>query len=72
LDYIILIAVGASEHKEVAYFVCFLLTASVFVSSFVFHGWYMNNIIDKSQQKATVGFLVSAANCAGIPYSLAF
>ncbi|GLB19588.1 hypothetical protein AtubIFM61612_009495 [Aspergillus tubingensis] len=72
VGYIILIAVDASEHQGVAYFACFLLAAGAFVPSSVFHSWHTNNVTDESQRAATVGFLVGAANCAGIPSSLAF
>lgn len=70
--YLILIAVDAPSHKGVAYFACFLLAAGAFVPSAVFHSWHTNNVTDESQRAATVGFLVGAANCAGIPSSLAF
>ncbi|KAF7596105.1 hypothetical protein BBP40_003367 [Aspergillus hancockii] len=72
MGYIILIAVDASEHKGVAYFACFLLASGAFVPSSVFHSWHTNNVTEESQRAATVGFLVGAANCAGIPSSLAF
>ncbi|PYH98422.1 allantoate permease [Aspergillus ellipticus CBS 707.79] len=72
VGYIILIAVDASEHQAVAYFACFLLASGAFVPSSVFHSWHTNNVTDESQRAATVGFLVGAANCAGIPSSLAF
>ncbi|PLB43327.1 allantoate permease [Aspergillus steynii IBT 23096] len=70
--YIILIAVDAPTHKPLAYFACFLLASGAFVPSSVFHSWHTNNVTDESQRAATVGFLVGAANCAGIPSSLAF
>ena len=72
VGYVILIAVDASQHQGVAYFACFLLASGAFVPSSVFHSWHTNNVTDESQRAATVGFLVGAANCAGIPASLAF
>ncbi|KNG89436.1 hypothetical protein ANOM_003142 [Aspergillus nomiae NRRL 13137] len=72
VGYIILVTVDADTNKGVAYFACFLLAAGAFVPSSIFHSWHTNNVTDESQRAATVGFLVGAANCAGIPSSLSF
>ena len=72
VGYVILATVDANTNKGVAYFACFLLAAGAFVPSSIFHSWHTNNVTDESQRAATVGFLVGAANCAGIPSSLSF
>lgn len=72
IGYIILISVDPTSNKHVGYFACFLLAMGAFTCSCIYHTWYSNNIIDESRRAATVGFLVGAANCAGIPSSLAF
>ncbi|KAI9730744.1 MAG: hypothetical protein M1834_005713 [Cirrosporium novae-zelandiae] len=72
IGYIILIAVDSETHKGVTYFACFLLCSGAFAPSCLFHTWHTNNVAAESQRAAVTGFLVGAANSAGIVSSLSF
>lgn len=63
---LILAVLNVTQHKGVAYFACFLMTAGSYIPSCLVHAWHNNNNIHENSRAADTGMFVGLGNLAGV------
>ncbi|RDB24141.1 hypothetical protein Hypma_008809 [Hypsizygus marmoreus] len=66
VGFIVLGSINPLEHKQVAYFACFLLTIGAFAPSVLVSAWYSNNTPSESRRAVVAAVMVALANSSGL------
>ncbi|KAF9457066.1 MFS general substrate transporter [Collybia nuda] len=66
VGFIILGSIDVLEHRQVAYFACFLLTIGAFAPSVLVSAWYSNNTPSESRRAVVAAVMVALANSSGL------
>ncbi|PFH54444.1 hypothetical protein AMATHDRAFT_72247 [Amanita thiersii Skay4041] len=66
VGFIVLGSIDVLQHRNVAYFACFLLTMGAFAPSVLVSAWYSNNTPSESRRAVVAAVMVAIANSSGL------